>query len=130
MTFKPISIVDRHVVRRAEFCIPNLADLVNDLTILIALKICVRHHISNLCIKIQICVSYTPSCALSGALILGEVFHVFEIYYWLDFPKNARLDITILVDSIKLQVTSPNWLSVSMKSFSLFGWLSLISKTV
>ena len=28
MTFKPISMTDRNVVRQAEFCVPNLADLV------------------------------------------------------------------------------------------------------
>ena len=29
MTFKPINIADRNVVRPAEFCVPNLADLVS-----------------------------------------------------------------------------------------------------
>ena len=63
VTFKPISIADRNVVRKAEFAFQNLPIWCHWyakwlLTILIVLKICVHQddaQNSKLCIKIQIC---------------------------------------------------------------------------
>ena len=60
MTFKPISITDRNVVRQAEFCVPNLADLVS---LMCRLTVKYLSHFENnyVCIRMMhgslICVS-------------------------------------------------------------------------